>query len=235
VSATDLVAERALSRRARPDAAVLVALAGAVSVGKSTFAEELAHAIDALGARAEVVSTDGFLLSDRTLLERGLMHRKGFPDSYDAAALRRFADAVRSGERDVVVPVYSHITYDVVPELAHPLPRCDVVVVEGVNALGALAGKTDLGVYLDAAEADLETWYVDRFVALCDEARHDPQSFYRQFVDLDRRAVEALARSTWSGVNLPNLREHIAPTRSLADVVVVKGPGHVIAEVREHA
>lgn len=234
MNAAALIADRALARRTRPDAPVLVALAGAVSVGKTTFAEALVVAVDERAAHAEIVSTDGFLLPDHTLIERGLLHRKGFPDSYDAAALREFAEGVRAGH-DVVVPVYSHITYDVVPELAHPLPVADVVVIEGVNALGALAGRTDLGVYLHAEEHDLETWYVDRFVALCAEARRDPDSFYRQFAELDDEAIEALARSTWAGINLPNLREHIAPTVALADIVVVKGPGHVITEVREHA
>jgi type I pantothenate kinase len=235
VNATALVVDRALDRRVRRDAAVLVTLAGAVSAGKSTFAGQLVTAFADRGAHAEVVGTDGFLFPDEMLLEQGLMHRKGFPDSYDAAALRRFADSVRAGERDLCVPVYSHITYDIVPGEAHELPPSDVVVIEGVNALGALVGRNDLGVYLHADEADLETWYVDRFLALCAEARSDPESFYRRFADLDDVAVESLARSTWTHVNLPNLREHIAPTQSLADIVVVKGPGHVITEVREHA
>lgn len=235
MNAPALIAARALARRARPDATALVALAGAVAAGKSTFAQELAAALSALDASAEVVGTDGFLLPDRTLLERGILHRKGFPDSYDTAALRRFADGVRAGEHDLSVPVYSHITYDIDPDATYELPPCDVVVVEGVNALGTLAGRNDLAVYLHADEADLETWYVERFLALCEEARTDPDSFYRQFVDLDEEAIEALARSTWSHVNLPNLREHIAPTQSLADIVVVKGPGHVVVDVREHA
>jgi type I pantothenate kinase len=235
VNAPGLITERALARRDNPEVAVLVGLAGAVSAGKSAFARDLVSAFDTRGAHAEVVSTDGFLLPDSTLLELGLMHRKGFPDSYDSAALRRFADDVRAGAPDVRVPVYSHITYDIVPGAAHPLPPCDVVVVEGVNALGALAGRTDLAVYLHAEETDLEAWYVHRFLELCEEARSDPESFYRQFAHLDDDAIESLARSTWTHVNLPNLREHIAPTRSLADIVVVKGPGHVITDVREHA
>jgi type I pantothenate kinase len=235
VNATDLIATRALERRVGTVARVVVTLAGAVSAGKSTFAEQIVTAVAARGARAEVVSTDGFLFPDRVLVERGIMHRKGYPDSYDLPALRRFADGVRDGASDLRVPVYSHITYDVDPDAEHVLPACDVVVVEGVNALGALVGRRDLGVYLDAAESDLETWYVERFVALCQEARHDPKSFYRQFADLDADAVGELARSTWRHVNLPNLREHIAPTRALADIVVVKGPGHVIIDVREHA
>ena len=235
MNAVALIVDRALARRSGPDAPALVALAGAVSVGKSTFAGELVEAFAERDAHAEVVSTDGFLLPDRVLLEHGLMHRKGYPESYDAAGLRRFADDVRAGVDDVSVPVYSHITYDVVPEAAYPLPPCDVVVVEGVNALGALAGRTDLSVYLHAEERDLEEWYVHRFLSLCEEARTDPASFYRQFADLDEAAIVALARSTWQHVNLPNLREHIAPSQALADVVVVKGPGHEITAVREHA
>jgi len=234
MNAVEIVSARALERRTYTSCAVLVAVAGAVSVGKSTFAAEVADALVRRALRAEVVSTDGFLLPDRTLAERGLMGRKGFPESYDVEALRRFADAARAGASDLRVPVYSHITYDVVPGAGRPLPPCDIVVVEGVNALGALAGRADLTVYLDADEHDLETWYVERFLALCEEARHDPTSFYRQFVNLDHDALEALARSTWVHINLPNLREHIAPTRELADIVVVKGPGHVVREVREH-
>jgi type I pantothenate kinase len=235
VDAADLVATRALERRPRGNATVLVAIAGAVSAGKSTFAEEIATVVMRHGATTEVVSTDGFLLPDATLLERGLMARKGFPESYDTPALRRLADGVRGGATGLTVPVYSHVTYDVVPGAAHPLPPSDVVLVEGVNALGALAGRIDLGVYLHAEERHLEQWYVDRFVALCEEARDDPESFYRRFADLDATAVRGLAQSTWDHVNLPNLREHIEPTRALADIVVVKGPGHVITDVREHA
>ena len=235
MNAAELIVERTITRRSRSGAPALVALAGAVSVGKSTFAGELVAAFALRDAHAEVVSTDGFLLPDRVLLELGLMHRKGYPDSYDAAGLRRFADDVRVGIEGVLVPVYSHITYDVVPEAAYPLPPCDVVVVEGVNALGALAGRTDLSVYLHAEEDDLEEWYVQRFLALCEEARTDPASFYRRFSDLDEAAIVALARSTWQHVNLPNLRENIKPSQSLADIVVVKGSGHVITDVREHA
>ncbi len=182
---------------------------------------------------AEVVSTDGFLFPNTVLADRGLQMHKGYPESYDVAALRAFADAVRRDDPEIEVPVYSHVTYDIVEGDARTIRTRGAVVVEGVNALGALHERLDLGVYLDAAEADLERWYVTRFRELTDEARSDPSSFYRAFVSRSPEELDELAIRTWRGINLGNLREHIAPTRAFADVVVVKGPDHAVVELRE--
>lgn len=217
-------------------APAVVGIAGAVASGKSTLARAVADALVARGTSAAVVTTDGFLLPNAVLAERGLTMHKGFPESYDVDALVGFVDAVHAGAPDVRVPVYSHVTYDVEPGPGRRFEPCDVAVVEGVNTLGALAGRLDLAVYLDAAEADLERWYVHRFGVLTDEARTDPSSFYRSFVAMTPDEVEAIALSTWRGINLVNLRDHILPTRDLADVVVRKGPDHQVVdiEVREH-
>ena len=132
------------------------------------------------------------------------------------------------------VPRYSHETYDVERDAWDVLTPSDVVLLEGVNAIGAIRDLVDLGIYLEAAEADLERWYVTRFLELVQEGRHDASSFYASMAALSDDDVERLARSTWVGINLINLRDHIAPTRALADIVVVKGPDHSIVEVREH-
>ncbi len=226
-----------IAERSGAAAPVVVGITGAVASGKSTLAEALRAALVGDGLPAEVVTTDGFLLPNAVLAERGLTMHKGFPESYDVDALTAFVDGVRASEADVRVPIYSHETYDVQPGAGRPLGSCRVAVVEGVNALGALVGRLDLGVYLHAAEGDLERWYVERFRALCEEARTDPSSFYRAFVAMTPDEVDAIALSTWRGINLVSLREHILPTRDLADVVVTKGPDHRVTgiEVREHA
>lgn len=230
------VAQLARSR-ARADATpIVVGIAGAVASGKSSFAAAVAVAATTSGVAADVVSTDGFLFPNDELQVRGLIAHKGFPESYDVERLRAFVDGVHSGASEVMVPRYSHEIYDVGDEAPLAIGRDAVLIVEGVNALGALDGYLDLGVYLHAEEADLEHWYVTRFLALVAEAHDDDASFYRRFVGMDTADVEDLARQTWHSVNLVNLRDHIAPTRALADCVVVKGPDHAVTavEVREH-
>jgi uncharacterized protein (TIGR03083 family) len=238
VDGADIVAARVVASRTEAASATrpaIVGIAGAVSVGKSTFAAEVGAALERRGLRVEIVSTDGFLLPNATLVERGLLGRKGFPESYDVRALRDALDALRAGHAEVRIPVYSHEIYDLLPGGAHTISNVDVVVLEGVNALGAAPDLLDVAVYLDATEEDLEHWYVTRFVALVDAARDDPSSFYASMVHLGPAELERVARSTWTTINLVNLREHIAVTRAFAHLVMVKGPDHQIIEVREHA
>ncbi|HEU5302950.1 MAG TPA: hypothetical protein VFW06_12005 [Acidimicrobiia bacterium] len=221
-----------------PDGApAVVGIAGAVASGKSTLAGAVVDALTAEGISAELVTTDGFLLPNSVLAARGLTMHKGFPESYDIDALTALVDALHERREGLRVPVYSHVTYDVEPGPGRRLASSRVAVVEGVNTLGALADRLDLGVYLHAAEADLERWYVERFRALCEEARTDPTSFYRTFASMAPEEIDAIALSTWRGINLVNLRDHILPTRDLADVVVTKGSDHQVldVEVREHA
>ncbi|HZP31115.1 MAG TPA: type I pantothenate kinase [Acidimicrobiia bacterium] len=208
---------------------VAVGIAGAVASGKSTFASELRDVLAPL--RVDVVSTDGFLFDNATLEARGLLMRKGFPDSYDVERLSRFVVDVRAGVPDVAAPVYSHGIYDVVAGEYQVVDRPDVLVVEGVNALSALADVLDLRVYLDATEDDLEAWFVERYFDLVDEARHDPTSFFASFASMPPDRIEGLGRSVWRSVNLVNLREHIAPSRALADCVVSKNHDHTVRDV----
>jgi type I pantothenate kinase len=204
----------------------LVGIAGPVSVGKSTISNELAGALD-----ARVVSTDAFLFSNDVLSERGLLMRKGFPESYDAEAMSNTLEAMKRGEA-VDLPVYSHVVYDVVPGSFERVEPVDLVIIEGVVALQAFARRhLDLGIYIDAAEDDVRRWFIDRFVRWTDEARNDPTSFYRMFVDMDAATLHQVAEGTWDGINAPNLHECIAPTRARADLVVVKGADHGVLAV----
>jgi type I pantothenate kinase len=223
--ALDQLADRVVPT---PERAQIVAIAGSVAVGKSTVAAALAERVAHRGATVEVLATDGFLWPNAVLEERDLLGRKGFPETYDLDRLDALVAGARAGEDPLSVPVYSHQRYDVVDEPVE-LVRPDVLVIEGVIALQHRIG--DLNVYLDAAVEDIEAWYVARFQGLVEAAADDPESFYRAWVDLEPDTVAELARGVWNAVNLPNLLDHIAPTRSNADVVLRKGPDHAIREV----
>ena len=215
--------------RARPGATTLVAVTGAVAVGKSTMCEQLVDALDGAGSMAAVVSTDGFLYPYAELEARGLMMRKGFPDSYDVPALQAFVTAARDGAADLSAPIYSHETYDILPDERRHIGRVEVIVIEGVNALSATAGLVDLGVYIHADEVVIEGWYLERFHRLCAEAT--PGSFYAQFAGLDDAQIDAVAQHVWDTINVPNLRQHIEPSRVHAHVIVEKLPDHRVGAV----
>ena len=208
----------------------VVAVTGSVAVGKSATAQLLQGTLSGApdGARVEIVSSDGFLFPNRVLDARGLTMRKGFPDSYDRHALLAFLAAVKSGEPGLRVPVYSHEDYDVLDEL-RALDPADVVIVEGLHLLG-LSDSIDLGIYVDAEEADIERWFVDRFLML----RNSGHSFYQQFSGLSDEQASAFARQVWDAINGVNLVEYILPTRELADVVIEKGPDHSMRRIRVH-
>ena len=207
----------------------LVGIAGAVAAGKSTLAEALRDALAPL--TVEVVTTDGFLLPNTVLESRGLLAHKGFPETYDVEHLATFLTAVRE-RMPVAAPVYSHEVYDVLAGASQVVDRPDVLIVEGVNVLSAVAELVDFRVYVDADEQDLETWYVGRFLALTDEARDDPTSFYAGFAGMSVDQVTAVAHQVWCNINLVNLREHIAPSRAVADCVVSLGADHSVRELR---
>jgi type I pantothenate kinase len=230
----DAVAGAILARRsgARP---YVVGVTGSVASGKSTLARALAPLLAARGTAVETIETDGFLLPNSVLAERGLELRKGFPETYDLAALASALTGLRSGT--VSVPAYSHVIYDVDPAAARILTPTDVVLVEGL-ALGldrpvapGAASLIDCLLFIDATEVDLEAWFVARFMAFWEAAADDPASFYARFRDRDRAGAEALARLVWTSINLPNLRQHIAPVRAYADLVVVKAADHAVSRL----
>jgi type I pantothenate kinase len=223
----------------------IIGVAGSVAAGKST----LARVMRALLSRwpntpkVQLITTDGFLYSNAVLEAEGLMEKKGFPESYDSTALLCFLSDVKAGKRQVHAPVYSHLTYDVVSDDSIAVDRPDILIVEGLNVLlpsrSPKDGRAtpfvsdffDFTVYLHADEADLERWYVARFMHLRQTAFRDPLSYFHKYADIsDAKAME-VAREIWTNINLRNLHENILPTRGRASLVLTKGANHRIEEV----
>ncbi|MGY1840622.1 MULTISPECIES: type I pantothenate kinase [unclassified Modestobacter] len=224
----------------------VIAVAGSVAVGKSTTARLLQALLAAAPdtPRVDLVTTDGFLLPNAELEARGLLGRKGFPESYDRRALLRFLADVKSGKREVSAPTYSHHAYDVLPGTRQVVDRPDVLVLEGLNVLQAGGGRGDgrvpevflsdffdFSVYVDATEADIRQWYVERFLALRRTAFADSAAYFHRFADLTDDQARTTARDIWSAVNEPNLRLNIAPTRSRARLVLQKAADHSVRRV----
>ena len=222
----------------------VIGVAGSVAVGKSTTArllrELLARSADS--PKVELVTTDGFLYPNDVLAERGILERKGFPESYDRRALLDFVVAVKSGAPVVTAPVYSHVLYDIVPDQQIQVERPDVMIIEGLNVLQpapashqgnalAVSDFFDFSVYVDAAEEDIRAWYLTRFLALRDSAFRDPNSFFRSYAEMDDDEAIAEAHRYWDEINGPNLVDNIAPTRQRATAILHKGSDHVISNV----
>lgn len=223
----------------------IIGLAGSVAVGKSTTARLLQALLSRWPntPRVALVATDGFLFPNAILKREGLMEKKGFPESYDMPAMLAFLSAVKSGAASVSAPVYSHLEYDIVPGAKDTVTRPDILILEGLNVLQTsppdekglvspvVSDFFDFSIYVDADEAVIERWYVERFKELRETAFRDPQSYFRRYADLDDAKAEAMAREIWRSINLPNLRQNILPTRPRADLILRKGPSHQVEEV----
>ena len=219
----------------------VIGVAGSVAVGKSTIArllrELLARWEDT--PRVELVTTDGFLLPNAELQRRGLMDRKGFPESYDRRALLRFVSKIKSGVEEVRAPFYSHLSYDIVGDAEIVVRRPDVLIVEGLNVLQppiggrglAVSDLFDFTIYVDARTSDVATWYEERFLKLQRSAFANPQSFFHRYASLSEEQARAQARDIWSRINEPNLVQNVLPTRSRADLVLRKGGDHKVSSV----
>ncbi|GAB5520513.1 MAG: type I pantothenate kinase [Rhodothermales bacterium] len=217
----------------------MIGIAGSVAAGKSTVARLLqVLLIEWAGLpTVQIVSTDGFLYPTATLEARGLMHRKGFPESYDAALLLHTLQGVRAGEYHEA-PIYSHRTYDRLPNTTTAIQQPDVLIVEGINVLQPLPEHPegirpflDITLYVDAEEDTLFRWFRSRFQALLEAAKDDPSAYLHPFSTMTPTEVKARATHIWTSVNLLNLREHIRPTRQYADLILAKSANHRVTTV----
>ncbi|PYD48983.1 type I pantothenate kinase [Novacetimonas pomaceti] len=218
----------------------IIGIAGSVGVGKSTFARLLQAVLSRWPDHPNVslVTTDGFLLPTRVLQERGLMGRKGFPESYDLRQMIAFLAALKGGERELQVPIYSHEAYDVIPDRYQVVDQPDILIFEGLNVLQTASEQPfmasdffDFSIYLDADTADIERWYVQRFQFLQQTAFRKPTSYFHHYRDLTPPEAEKVARDIWQRINLPNLEENILPTRERARLILRKGPSHSVSTV----
>lgn len=220
----------------------VIGVAGSVAVGKSTTARILREMLRRWPdtPNVELITTDGFLYPNAELERRGLMHRKGFPESYDRRRLLRFVSEIKGGADEVRAPWYSHLTYDIVPGKEVVVHRPDVLIVEGLNVLApararqdgrsglAVSDFFDFSIYVDAKTPHIEQWYIDRFLSLRKSAFAQPESFFRRYASLsDEEAVET-ARDIWKRINEPNLVENVLPTRGRAQLVLTKDADHSI-------
>jgi type I pantothenate kinase len=222
----------------------IIGLAGSVAVGKSTTARILQALLSRWPTHPSVdlVTTDGFLFPNAVLASRGLMQRKGFPESYDRARLVRFLADVKSGVPEALAPVYSHQRYDIVPGATQAVRQPDIAIVEGLNVLQGPSDRGgsqvfasdffDFTIYVDADEADIQRWYVERFLRLRDTVFQDPQSYFHRYAALDEAEARATAAQIWATINGVNLRENVAPTRMRAHLILRKGADHAVESVQ---
>jgi type I pantothenate kinase len=223
----------------------IIGIAGSVAVGKSTTARLLKELMRRWPSspKVDLVTTDGFLYPNEVLRRESLMERKGFPDSYDVGALLRFLSEIKSGEPNVRAPLYSHLTYDVLPGEFVTIDRPDILIFEGLNVLQTrdlpkdgmfvpfLSDFFDFSIFIDADEELIHHWYISRFMRLRETAFRDPHSFFHRYSQLSEDAARAVGEGLWHNINLKNLRENILPTRPRADLILKKGADHFIEQV----
>lgn len=218
----------------------IIGIAGSVAVGKSTIARLLQILLNRLmpDRQVELMTTDGFLYSNAELKKRGLMDRKGFPESYDMEKLLNFLNDVKAGADRVEIPTYSHNTYDVMPDHPQVIEEPDILIVEGINVLQLpttqriyVSDFFDWSIYVDADAKLTKQWYLERFGLLLDTAFTNPHNYYYPYTKGKREDAFAMAENVWNTVDLPNLRDYILPTRNRADIILHKTDHHLIDRI----
>ena len=223
----------------------VIGIAGSVAVGKSTTARVLKELLARWPSspKVDLITTDGFLFPNAILQRNKLMERKGFPESYDTTALLKFLSAIKAGQPNVKAPLYSHLTYDVLPDEHRVVDRPDILIFEGINVLqprdlpadGKIVPMVsdffDFSIYIDADEALIHDWYVRRFMRLRQTAFRDPNSYFHRYASITEDEALAIAEGLWHNINLKNLRRNILPTRPRADLILRKGGDHLIETV----
>jgi type I pantothenate kinase len=219
----------------------VIGIAGSVAVGKSTVSRLLRELLARWEGtpRVDLVTTDGFLFPNAELERRGLMDRKGFPESYDRRALLRFVSAVKSGAPEARAPFYSHLAYDIVPGAEITVSKPDVLIIEGLNVLQpaapgrslAVSDLFDFSIYVDARTHHIAQWYEERFLSLQRGAFSNPLSYFHQYANLTEEEARARASTIWKAINEPNLVQNILPTRARASLVLRKDSNHAVSSV----
>lgn len=223
----------------------IIGIAGSVAVGKSTTARVLRKVLSLLPGtpKVELVTTDGFLYPNKVLLEKNILNRKGFPESYDTKRLLHFLSEMKSGKPISSVPVYSHLEYDIIQNEEQIIDHPDILIVEGINVLQVNSQKGqnnkvfvsdffDYAIYVDADEKDIIRWYINRFESLRATAFQDPHSYFHKYADLTLEESKTMANQIWNEINSPNLHYNIIPTKYRADLILKKGSNHFVKNIK---
>ena len=224
-----------------PNVPYIISIAGSVAVGKSTSARILQSLLALEGRKVDLITTDGFLYPLAYLKEHNLLNKKGFPVSYDTQKLIRFLADVKSGKPNVAAPIYSHLTYDILPDQFNYIDQPDILILEGLNVLQSNDNRSnqvfvsdfvDFSIYVDADESLLKQWYIHRFLKFRQSAFSDPNSYFKHYANLSEpQAIETASR-IWDDINGLNLRQNILPTRERANLILTKGQDHAVEQVK---